>query len=128
MLLLLRCRLNYVKARWAAASGFGTAPVDPKEAQEVLVLCCAIKPMCGWNTEDSTTASRERCGGQVGAGWEVAAVGKTTKIKTRRTAPLPAASAAGARRARVALFRRSQTLRVRPKTSAIGKAKKAIKL
>jgi acyl-CoA oxidase len=33
-------------------------------AQEVVVLCCAIKPLCAWNAEDTATTSRERCGGQ----------------------------------------------------------------
>lgn len=31
---------------------------------EVVVLCCAIKPLCAWNAEDCATTSRERCGGQ----------------------------------------------------------------
>lgn len=32
--------------------------------QEVVVLCCAIKPLCAWNAEDVGTTCRERCGGQ----------------------------------------------------------------
>eukprot|EP00879_Flechtneria_rotunda_P002191 GHRR01002377.1.p1 GENE.GHRR01002377.1~~GHRR01002377.1.p1 ORF type:complete len:601 (+),score=233.83 GHRR01002377.1:928-2730(+) len=60
----LQIGLNYVKDRYAAASGFNGAPVDPKIGLEVVVLCCAIKPLCAWNAEDCATTSRERCGGQ----------------------------------------------------------------
>jgi acyl-CoA oxidase len=28
------------------------------------MLCCGIKPMCGWNCEATATTCRERCGGQ----------------------------------------------------------------
>ena len=35
-------------------------------ACQVVMLCCAIKPLCGWNAEETATACRERCGGQVG--------------------------------------------------------------
>ena len=35
--------------RWAAASGFDDAPVDSDVAREVVMLCCAIKPLCAWN-------------------------------------------------------------------------------
>lgn len=38
--------------------------MDPRVAAEVVVLCCAIKPLCGWNAEECATTSRERCGGQ----------------------------------------------------------------
>ncbi len=31
---------------------------------QVVMLCCAIKPLCGWNAEEAATVSRERCGGQ----------------------------------------------------------------
>ncbi|GBF98145.1 acyl-coenzyme A oxidase peroxisomal [Raphidocelis subcapitata] len=31
---------------------------------KVVVLCCAIKPLCAWNAETCATTSRERCGGQ----------------------------------------------------------------
>ena len=30
----------------------------------VVILCCGIKPMCGWNCERAGTVCRERCGGQ----------------------------------------------------------------
>ena len=30
----------------------------------MVVLCCAIKPLCSWNVEDTATTCRERCGGQ----------------------------------------------------------------
>ena len=30
----------------------------------VVILCCGIKPMCGWNCERAATTCRERCGGQ----------------------------------------------------------------
>ncbi len=41
------------------------AGVDAEQVGlEVVVLCCAIKPLCAWNAETCATTSRERCGGQ----------------------------------------------------------------
>ena len=28
------------------------------------MLCCGIKPLCGWNAEQAASVCRERCGGQ----------------------------------------------------------------
>lgn len=56
--------LNYVKDRWSNASGFSNQTIDPKTAKEVVVLCCAIKPLVAWNCERVGTTTRERCGGQ----------------------------------------------------------------
>jgi hypothetical protein len=28
------------------------------------MLCCGIKPLCGWNAEEAASVCRERCGGQ----------------------------------------------------------------
>ena len=38
--------------------------VPPHEQAMVVILCCGIKPMCGWNCENTGTVCRERCGGQ----------------------------------------------------------------
>ena len=38
--------------------------VPQMEQVEVVMLCCGIKPLCGWNCEQVATVCRERCGGQ----------------------------------------------------------------
>lgn len=52
----LNIGLNYCKERWANQSA--------ADAEEVIRLCCVIKPLVTWNFEDTATTCRERCGGQ----------------------------------------------------------------
>lgn len=48
--------LNYCKARWMNDS--------PSDHEEVVRLCCVIKPLITWNFERVSSVCRERCGGQ----------------------------------------------------------------
>ncbi|KAF9095123.1 hypothetical protein BGX29_009154 [Mortierella sp. GBA35] len=82
--------LNYCKRRWAASSLLAYQQYqqgeqkqkqgkqqqergqqqqqqkgrDTSDAEEVVRLCCAIKPLITWNAERIATTCRERCGGQ----------------------------------------------------------------
>ncbi|KAI8929110.1 acyl-CoA dehydrogenase/oxidase [Entophlyctis helioformis] len=48
--------LNYIKGRWANHSD--------AEHNEIVRLCCVIKPLVTWNFERTASICRERCGGQ----------------------------------------------------------------
>ena len=50
--------LDYVKKRWAFQKE------DGSEHQEVVTMCCIIKPLTSWNLERVASVTRERCGGQ----------------------------------------------------------------
>jgi acyl-CoA oxidase len=71
--------LNYCKQRWSALSLRAHQPYqqeqqqqpqgqkekdDHEVAEEVVRLCCVIKPLITWNAERIATTCRERCGGQ----------------------------------------------------------------
>ncbi|KAF9117037.1 hypothetical protein BGX27_005587 [Mortierella sp. AM989] len=61
----LNIGLNYCKKRWAASSLEAFQQQRPADdAQEVVRLCCVIKPLITWNAERVATTCRERCGGQ----------------------------------------------------------------
>jgi len=48
--------LNYVKDRYAAQTA--------EDSDEVIRLCCVIKPLITWGLERTASIARERCGGQ----------------------------------------------------------------
>lgn len=52
----LQFGFNYIKQRWADH--------DDSEHEEIVRLCCFIKPMVTWNFERVASITRERCGGQ----------------------------------------------------------------
>lgn len=54
--IVLNIGFNYIKSRWLK----GTA----RDHDEVVRLCCVIKPLITWNFERSSSVARERCGGQ----------------------------------------------------------------
>lgn len=52
----LNVLLNYVEDRYANATA--------EDHNEVVRLCCVIKPLVTWHGENAVTICRERCGGQ----------------------------------------------------------------
>eukprot|EP00128_Syssomonas_multiformis_P011956 Colp12_sorted_trinity150504_noHs@36258 len=57
--------LNYTKDLFKHV----TTSTDPnavtkQQKLEVLLLCCAMKPLIAWHSEHAATTARERCGGQ----------------------------------------------------------------
>ncbi len=50
--------LDYVKTRYAEQKA------DGSDHQEIVTMCCAIKPITSWNLEEVSSITRERCGGQ----------------------------------------------------------------
>jgi len=58
----LNIALNYVKDRYQSSTVNNN--VDQHEAEQVIVLCCVIKPLITWHSEQTGTTCRERCGGQ----------------------------------------------------------------
>ena len=55
--------LNFVKAEWCKLQ-LGQVKDSSAEAEEVVRLCCVIKPLVTWLGERIGTIGRERCGGQ----------------------------------------------------------------
>lgn len=51
--------LDYCKDKYAELQNCG----DDNVWREVVVLCCAIKPMVAWTMENIVSVTRERCGG-----------------------------------------------------------------
>ena len=54
----LNIGLDHVKERWTNQNP------DGSEHAEVVIKCCAIKPLSSWNLCKTATTCRERCGGQ----------------------------------------------------------------
>ena len=50
--------LNYAKKRWAFQNP------DGSEHREIVTLCCVIKALVSWHSEEGCSIARERCGGQ----------------------------------------------------------------
>jgi hypothetical protein len=50
----LNVGLEYVKDRYSEVIG------NSKDHQEIILLCCAIKPIVAWNCQQASTTARER--------------------------------------------------------------------
>jgi len=55
--------LNHVKQVYADCT-VGSKKSDEIALKWLVILCCVIKPIATWHSENSTTVCRERCGGQ----------------------------------------------------------------
>ena len=60
----LQFGLSHVKEEWAKSVAASAGKGPPVDEQLVVMLCCVIKPLAAWNTEEAGTTCRERCGGQ----------------------------------------------------------------
>jgi len=54
----INAALDRIKVNWANQNP------DGSEHASVVIQCCAIKPVAGWNLKEVVTVCRERCGGQ----------------------------------------------------------------
>ena len=77
---------NYVKEMYADLSAKQAAAANPSPPNELVRLCCLIKPLVTWHCCKASNVFRERCGGQgylsanrVGAGMEFAHAGMTAE-------------------------------------------------
>merc|ERR1719489_501159 len=59
---MMNIALDQIKDVWSKVQG--KTDVDPKQHQQVVILCCVVKALVGWHMGQVTTVTRERCGGQ----------------------------------------------------------------
>ena len=77
---------NYVKEMYADLSAKQAAGGNPSPPNELVRLCCLIKPLVTWHANRAANIMRERCGGQgylsinrVGQGMEFSHAGMTAE-------------------------------------------------
>jgi len=59
---MMNIALDQIKDVWSEVQG--KTDVDPRQHQQVVILCCVVKALVGWHMGQVTTVTRERCGGQ----------------------------------------------------------------